>query len=60
MRLNELCPLLAACLLGSITGVTSFAVPSDRHGFSLAKRQDEANTDGEVEADSTGKLRSCK
>ncbi|KAL8846745.1 MAG: hypothetical protein Q9221_008188 [Calogaya cf. arnoldii] len=53
MRLDELCPLLAACLLGSITGVTSATVPDGRSGFFLAKRQD-LSTDG------TEKLRDCK
>lgn len=39
MRLNKLCALLAACSLGSITGVTSVAVPDDRSGYRLEKRQ---------------------
>ena len=56
MRINELYPVLAACLLGSITGVTGVALPDGRPGFSLARRQE----DGEVEPASADKLRKCK
>ncbi|KAL8992782.1 MAG: hypothetical protein Q9169_006841 [Polycauliona sp. 2 TL-2023] len=56
MRANELYPVLAACLLGSITGVSGVALPGSRPGFSLARRQD----DGELEAFSTEKLRKCR
>ncbi|KAL8896856.1 MAG: hypothetical protein Q9192_002864 [Flavoplaca navasiana] len=59
MRVNELYPLLAACLLGSITGVTSSAVPAGRLTPSLLRRQDET-TDGEVEPEDTKKLRECR
>lgn len=55
MRANELYPVLAVCLLGAITGVTSVALPDGRPGFSLVRRQD----DGEVEAEDTTKLRKC-
>ncbi|KAL8658294.1 MAG: hypothetical protein Q9226_001110 [Calogaya cf. arnoldii] len=60
MRLNELCLLLAACLLGSTTGVASAAVPDGLSGFSLVKRQDDVTADGEVEPYNTDKLRECR
>lgn len=55
MRVIELYPVLAACLLASITGVTGVALPDGRPSFTLMRRQD----DGEVEAESTEKLRKC-
>ena len=60
MRPNALYPVLTACLLGSITGVTGVALPDGRPGFSLARRQDDPTQAGEVETETTKDLRECK
>ncbi|KAL8783079.1 MAG: hypothetical protein Q9213_004891 [Squamulea squamosa] len=60
MRLKELYPVLTACLLGSITGVTGVALPDGRPGFSLARRQDDPTQAGEVETEDTKDLRQCR
>ncbi|KAL8809337.1 MAG: hypothetical protein Q9223_000779 [Gallowayella weberi] len=59
MRVNDLYPVLAACLLGSITGVTSVALPESGLGFSLARRQNDVEA-GEVETEDTKDLRQCR
>lgn len=60
MRLNELCALLVAYSLGSITGVISVAVPDDHSGYRLEKRQSDITPESEAGTTGTGKLRTCK
>ncbi|KAL8730472.1 MAG: hypothetical protein Q9166_004036 [cf. Caloplaca sp. 2 TL-2023] len=52
--------LLAACSLGSITGVISVAVPDGHSGFRLEKRQDDTTPEPDLEPTDTKNLRSCK
>ncbi|KAL8751121.1 MAG: hypothetical protein Q9184_006172 [Pyrenodesmia sp. 2 TL-2023] len=56
MRFNELSALLAICSLGSITAVTSVAVPDGHSGFRLEKRQNDVTPESEVEPADTRKL----